>query len=178
MNLPVLRGERVALRKLTDDDVEILLPTVHEPGIAEWWGDTSDPDHQREDFRRDGRAFAICVGDELAGWLGFDEETDPDYPSVALDIMLLPRFQGQRLGPDAIRTAVRWFVDHRGHHRFSIDPAVENKRAIATYRSVGFKPVGVLRQYERAPDGHWRDGLLMDALADDMSGHLYDTRET
>jgi aminoglycoside 6'-N-acetyltransferase len=28
--------------------------------------------------------------------------------------------------------------------------------------------VGVLRSYERAPDGSWRDGLLMDLLADEL----------
>ena len=28
--------------------------------------------------------------------------------------------------------------------------------------------VGVLRAYERAPDGSWRDGLLMDLLADEL----------
>ena len=53
----------------------------------------------------------------------------------------------------------------RGHHRFTIDPAAANARAIRAYEAVGFRPVGVLRRYERGPDGRWRDGLLMDLLA-------------
>ena len=57
----------------------------------------------------------------------------------------------------------------RGHHRLIIDPAVANERAIATYASLGFKPVGVMRRYERGPDGTWHDGLLMDLLADELS---------
>jgi aminoglycoside 6'-N-acetyltransferase len=168
MELPVLTSERLTLRPLCDDDVEALLPAVYEPGIAEWWGDTSDPDYQREGFRNEGSAFAIYVADEVAGWLAFHEETEPDYRQVALDIMLRPGFQDQGLGPEALRTVMRWFIDVRGHHRFTIDPSAANQRAIAAYERVGFRPVGVLRQQERAPDGHWRDGLLMDLLAEEL----------
>ena len=169
MQLPVLKGERLTLRPLSDEDVEVLLPAVYEPGIAEWWGDTSDADYQREGFRNEGRAFAIDVDGQVAGWLAFHEETEPDYKSVALDIMLRPGFHGRGLGPDALRLAIRWFVDERGHHRFTIDPTVDNHRAIEAYKHVGFKPVGILRKSERAPDGQWRDGLLMDLLADELA---------
>jgi aminoglycoside 6'-N-acetyltransferase len=58
-------------------------------------------------------------------------------------------------------------VDERGHHRFSIDPAAANERAIPCYAGLGFKPVGVMRQYERGDDG-WHDNLLMDLLADEL----------
>jgi aminoglycoside 6'-N-acetyltransferase len=34
--------------------------------------------------------------------------------------------------------------------------------------SAGFKPVGIFRKAERAPDGHWRDALLMDLLAEEI----------
>ncbi len=168
MELPVLRNERLTLRPLSDEDVEALLPAVYEPGIAEWWGDTSDADYQREGFRNEGSAFAIYAGDEVAGWLAFHEETEPDYRQVALDIMLRPGFQGQGLGPEALRTIIRWFIDTHGHHRFTIDPSAQNRRAIKAYASVGFKPVGLLRKAERAPDGRWRDSLLMDLLAEDL----------
>jgi len=168
VDLPTLHGERVTLRKLTADDIERLLPAVYEPGIAEWWGDTSDADYQREGFENEGKAFAIDLGDELAGWLCFHEETEPDYPSVTFDILLLPAFQGQGLGPEALRALIRWFIDERGHHFFMIDPAAENHRAIAAYKAAGFRPVGILRKQERAPDGRWRDSLLMDLLAEDL----------
>jgi mannose-6-phosphate isomerase-like protein (cupin superfamily) len=47
-----------------------------------------------------------------------------------------------------------------------IDPALDNGRAISCYRKVGFRPVGVMRRYERGPDGTFHDGLLMELLAD------------
>ncbi|HEX2508373.1 MAG TPA: GNAT family protein [Miltoncostaeaceae bacterium] len=55
-----------------------------------------------------------------------------------------------------------------GHHRFTIDPAVANERAIRSYAAVGFRPVGVMRAYERGRDGAWHDNLLMDLLAGEL----------
>lgn len=56
-------------------------------------------------------------------------------------------------------------------HQFVIDPAANNEAAIACYAMVGFKPVGVMRSYERSADGSWCDGLLMDMIhADRQSG--------
>ena len=69
------------------------------------------------------------------------------------------------LGPEAIRLAARCLFEVRGHHRLTIDPAAENLRAIHAYERVGFRPVGVMRQYERGRDGTWHDGLLMDTCS-------------
>jgi len=33
---------------------------------------------------------------------------------------------------------------------------------------MGFRRVGVMRQYERSPEGVWRDGLLMDMLRGEL----------
>ena len=67
-----------------------------------------------------------------------------------------------------VRTIARYLLEVRGHHRLTIDPAADNLRAIRTYEKVGFKPVGVLRQYERGVDGKYHDGLLMDMLAGEL----------
>ena len=56
----------------------------------------------------------------------------------------------------------------RGHHRLTIDPAADNAKAIRSYERVGFRPVGIMRRYERGLDGTWHDGLLMDLLAGEL----------
>jgi aminoglycoside 6'-N-acetyltransferase len=57
----------------------------------------------------------------------------------------------------------------RGHHRITIDPAAANTPAIRCYEKVGFRPVGIMRRYERVrEDRDWHDGLLMDLLAEDL----------
>jgi aminoglycoside 6'-N-acetyltransferase len=61
-----------------------------------------------------------------------------------------------------MRALMRHLVDDRGHHRFTVDPAVANQRAIHVYEKLGFRRVGAMRAYERGEDGVWRDGLLME----------------
>lgn len=50
-----------------------------------------------------------------------------------------------------------------------IGPAADNAAAIRCYGKVGFRPVGIMRSYERGPDGTWHDGLLMDLLAEEIT---------
>jgi aminoglycoside 6'-N-acetyltransferase len=159
----LLRGERVALRRGTVQDTDALLTILAEPEIERWWGpyDEADVHAQLPD------SYVILVDDVVIGWLQFSEETTPDYRHVGLDIMVTTRLRGRGYGREALRLVIRHFVA-AGHHRFTIDPAIDNGRAISAYAAVGFKPVGILRSYERAPDGTWRDGLLMDLLADEL----------
>lgn len=164
----MLHDSELTLRPPDDADVDALVRMLDEPSISAWWGFNRDLDYLRDGLRNEGRAFAIEVGGELAGWLGFDEEKDPDYQQVGLDIMLAPAFQDCGLGPRALRLAIDWLASERGHHRFTIDPALANERAIAAYAKVGFRPIGVMRQYDRGPDGEWRDALLMDLLAEEL----------
>jgi aminoglycoside 6'-N-acetyltransferase len=166
VELPVLPAARLTLRPLQAQDVEALAAIIESPGVREWWG-TTEPERLRAELA-DGDAFVIEVGGAVAGWLAVSEEDAPDYRHVALDIMLAPAHQDRGLGSEALRTAIGWLADAHGHHRFTIDPAARNERAIRAYRAVGFRPVGVLRRYERGPDGQWHDGLLMDLLADEL----------
>jgi aminoglycoside 6'-N-acetyltransferase len=167
MELPRLHGERVTLRPLEDKDLEPLAAIIREPSVAKWWGESDEPERLRDNLRMDGGAFVIESDGELAGWLGFVEETEPEYRSVSFDISLSERFQGEGLGTDALRTLIRWFADERGHHRFTIDPNAGNERAIKAYAAVGFKPIGITRKSELV-DGEWTDGLFMDLLIEEL----------
>ena len=63
---------------------------------------------------------------------------------------------------------MRLLIDERGHHRITIDPAVDNVAAIRAYEKAGFRRIGVMRKSERDADGHgWHDSLLMELLAED-----------
>ena len=140
------------------------------PGVREWWGSLDDTEHTREGLVNDDAAFAIEVDGALAGWLGYNEETDPDHRYAGLDNFLAPEHQDRRLGPAALRLAAEWLFEQRGHHRLTIDPACENARAIRAYAAVGFRPVGVMRRYERGADGRRHDNLLMDLLREELRG--------
>src|SRR3954469_542863 len=102
-SLPVLRGNRLTLRPIEEADLDALTQIVT---ASEWWGTVGD----RDDLLQDGRAFAIEVDGEVAGWLGFDEEREPEYMFASLDIMLGPEVQARGLGPEALRLAIDWLV--------------------------------------------------------------------
>jgi len=164
VELPVLHGEGVTLRPATKADVAGLTEILADPDATSWWG-RYDAARVRAEV---AGTWAIEIAGALAGWLHAHEEPDPDFPSVAFDIVLGAPARSRGHGREALRTAIRWFARERGHHRFTIDPAVENERAIRAYEAVGFRRVGVMRRYERGPDGRWRDGLLMDLLSEEL----------
>lgn len=116
----------------------------------------------------DTTAWTIAVDDEVAGSIQTAQEADPDYRHASIDLFLGPTFQGRGLGSDAIHTLARWLFADRGQHRLTIDPSAANERAIRAYTDIGFRPVGVMRRYERGPDGTFHDGLLMDLLRDEF----------
>ena len=162
----LLRGERVALRPLVADDLGAVYDGLREPEVARWWN-AFDEDRIREELlgARGTTAFAIEVDGAFAGAVMCSEELDPDYRHAGIDIFLAGAYQDRGYGSEAIRVLARHLFGARGHHRLTIDPALANERAIRAYERVGFCAVGVMRDYERGPDGSWEDGLLMDLLA-------------
>jgi aminoglycoside 6'-N-acetyltransferase len=164
----ILRGGRVALRPGVDADVGRLESVLNEPDVRHRWGhfDTAEI---REQFVGSDVAFVIEVDREVIGAIQFHEEEDPMYRHAGIDIFLGGSQRGRGLGTEAIRVLARHLITERGHHRLSIDPAADNEVAIRAYERVGFRKVGVLRKYERGPDGTWHDGLLMDMLAEDFT---------
>ena len=167
---PTLDGDLVRLRAIGETDRPALIEVLADPTVVEWW-DTRGPENSAEELiagEPDWFVWAIEVDGEVAGSIQASEENDPDYRHAGIDIFLSSRFQGRGLGTDAVRTVARWLFDARGHHRLTIDPAAANARAIHTYEKVGFRPVGVMRQYERGVSRTFHDGLLMDMLRGEL----------
>jgi len=164
-----LQGDQVVLRTVVPDDVPELLRILRTPEVRRWWRDEAEREGWPFDDPSEPR-FAIRVEGRVVGLVQYGEEEDPDYRHASIDIFLDPAFHGRAIGRDAIRTLARYLIHHLGHHRLTIDPAADNRNAIRAYAAVGFRPVGIMRQYEKNADGHgWHDGLLMDLLADEMS---------
>jgi aminoglycoside 6'-N-acetyltransferase len=141
-----------------------LLAIAREPEVARWWLRVDEAQLRS----RPGDSFAIEHEGQLAGYAEVWEELDPEYRHAGIDLFLGHAYQGRGLGGDAVLTLARHLVHDRGHHRLVIDPAAENERAIRAFERVGFRPVGVQRKVELAEDGSWRDGLLMDMLAEEL----------
>jgi aminoglycoside 6'-N-acetyltransferase len=164
-----LDGERVRLRSTTPDDAAALHTILCTPGVARWWPNVTLEECEEIVARDDVEAFVIEFDGEPIGVIQYSEERDPDYEHAGIDIAIHDEWQGRGLGTDAVRTLARHLVHDRGIHRLTIDPAAANDRAIRCYEKVGFRPVGVMRDYERGGDGTWHDGLLMDLLPGDFT---------
>jgi aminoglycoside 6'-N-acetyltransferase len=162
----MLRGERVTLRPIEAGDVDRLTEILNEPDVERWWG-RWDEDRVRKELIAEPEAviFMIETGDEAIGLIQYYEEDDPYFRHAGVDLAVASAWQNQGYGTEALRVVVRYLLEERGHHRLVIDPAVANERAVRAYERVGFRPVGVMRQYSLGPDGVWHDGLLMDMLA-------------
>jgi aminoglycoside 6'-N-acetyltransferase len=150
----MMRDSEIVLRAHRDDDGQAVAALLAEPEVNRWW---PDGHYDRQ------RGWVVEVDGEFAGWLQYEEEVYEWFPRVAFDIALTTALHGRGYGRRVLRLVVEHFVA-KGHHRFTIDPNVENARAIRCYAAAGFKPVGVLRAYERNLDGGWSDGLLMDLV--------------
>jgi hypothetical protein len=91
---------------LEDGEVDQLAAILMRAGVREWWGSLEDPEHTREGLDNDGAAFAIANDGALGGWLGYNEETDPDHRHGAV------------LGgscPDGVRIVLKCCGWHRQH---------------------------------------------------------------
>ncbi len=168
-----LEGDRVRLRVITLADDPTLERIFTDPEVTPWWprSSTDDADSMLADDEISPFLIERRVTEEAGppswepiGFLQTYENSDPQYRHAGIDLALVGEAQGQGYGPEALRVALDWLSGELDHHRVVIDPRADNARAIHTYTKVGFQTVGVLRHYERQPDGSWADGLLMEWL--------------
>jgi aminoglycoside 6'-N-acetyltransferase len=167
-----LRGTLVSLRPATADDIPALASIRATPEVYRWWRGEGDMESAVAEDLADEEANTFVVEHEgrVVGAIQWSAESEPDYRHASIDIYLDPQVHGRGLGTDAVRTLARHLVADQGFHRLVIDPAANNAAAIACYSKVGFRPVGVMRRYERGSDGTWHDGLLMDLLDGELIG--------
>jgi aminoglycoside 6'-N-acetyltransferase len=168
--MTVLNGDKVLLRPAAAGDVPELAAIRAMPQVFVRWRGTDDLDAEIIGDMNDPGLHLLAIESEgvVVGAIQWAAEEDSDYRHASVDIFVDPAVHGRGIGTDAVRTLCKHLVDHHAFHRLVIDPAADNAAAIACYAKVGFKPVGVMRRYERDADGVWRDGLLMDLLAGEL----------
>jgi aminoglycoside 6'-N-acetyltransferase len=169
--LRTLQGEHVSLRPATIEDIPSLAAIRATPEVFRWWRGGADMASEVATDLADTEAqtFAVMRDGHVVGAIQWSSEDEPDYRHASIDIYLDPAVHGRGLGTDAVRTLARHLIADLSFHRLVIDPAADNAAAIACYSKVGFRPIGVMRKYERGSDGTWHDGLLMDMLAEELT---------
>ncbi len=179
-----LSGQQVVLRPVVKADLAELARIRATPEVVARWRGAEDVEAElRFDLDDDEtEQYVITIASTKAalqdhsnsepvtiGLVQWGSEEDPDYLHATIDIYIDPEYHGRGFGTDAVTALARHLFRDRGHHRITIDPAADNHVAIRSYTKVGFRPIGVLRRYERGSDGAWHDGLLMELLDTDLA---------
>lgn len=90
---------------------------------------------------------------------------------ASLGISLLPEYQNQGYGGEAIDWALNWSFRYANLHTVSVTTVSHNKRAAALYEKMGFVAEGRKRQTVWL-DRQWYDELLFSMTEDEWEARL------
>ncbi len=156
----------MTLRAPVEADGVPLLGILSEPEVSKWWvGYTAE--RVRSEILDSDAALVMEIDGRCAGAIFLYPNDDAEYEHVVIHLFLGADWYRHRYGAEALAIVINHLVG-LGRHRFTLDPNVFNQPAIRSYERLGFRRVGVLRDYQLRPDGHWEDGLLMDLLHSDF----------
>jgi len=156
----------MSLRPPVEADAAPLLDILTESEVSKWWvGYTAD--RVREEILESDAALVMDIDGLCAGAVFLYPNDDAEYEHVVIHLFLGANWYRRRFGAEALSIAINHLVG-AGHHRFTLDPNLYNEPAIRSYERLGFRRVGVLRDYQLRPNGKWEDGLLMDLLHSDF----------
>ncbi len=170
IDVPVLSGARLVLRRPRAEDVEARFRLGTHREIVEAYGGTFDPaaiftrsDAQSEISFIEQHDYAWII--DVNGFVGHVRffGIDPHDRRAALAIGIEdPACLGKGYGAEAVRLALS-YIFSTGLHRVSARVLAGNDRAIACYRKCGFQVEG--REREAAlVDGRWQDDIIMGVL--------------
>jgi aminoglycoside 6'-N-acetyltransferase len=136
----VIRGERTSLRPVSDDDLDLLVGWLADPEVYRWWeGRPLSRDEVADLYtgrrRPEVDPFIVEADGVPVGYLQVWRGTET---SGGIDMFLVPEARGRGLGPDAARAASRFLLDRRGWTEVTVDPMVDNLRAIRAFERAGF----------------------------------------
>ncbi|CAG7602465.1 GNAT family N-acetyltransferase [Leucobacter soli] len=163
---PLLQGPLVTLRDPEEDDLPSILAVLEEPEVSFWWVGFDADRVRREFIDHPETTRLIEVEGQAVGVLIVLRGEDPEYPTTVMHIFLSTAFRGRRIGEEAMALAIRHEFS-AGVTRITLDPNVKNHGAIRSYERLGFKPIGILRDYQVRPGGALEDALFLDLTRGD-----------
>lgn len=170
----ILRGEKVYLRELRDDDLPLLVKWWNDPQAAALQTVVVRPQPEStivEKYRAwsankesTGAWFSIVAqeDDGLVGGISLFGANAPNR-AATLAISIGSEHWSRGLGTDALRVMVRYGFQELGLNRIGLGVWAFNDRAIAAYRKVGFVEEGRRRQMTLHA-GRFYDEVLMSIL--------------
>ena len=163
---PIIRGERVWLRRFENDDVASYKAAVNDADVAYWAGyvyPQNDVMVERFfDKRASGEEFFFVIspldGSEFLGtiWL-WNMGNRLGGPELSMFIADAAN-RGKGLGSDAIDAMLDFAFGHLDHHRIWLTTLASNTGAQRAFEKAGFREEGVVR------DHYLRHGRRVDSV--------------
>ena len=135
----------VALRLTRDADAELIGDWLRAPEVGRFWGDGRVVTVEDVLAKYTGRrapevvSYLISEGAHPVGYVQAWQE-DGRY---GLDMFIAAEAQGRGIGPRAARALATELAD-LGWRPLTVDPAVDNSRAVSAWLAAGFAPTGDL----------------------------------
>ncbi|HEY3073197.1 MAG TPA: GNAT family N-acetyltransferase [Candidatus Limnocylindrales bacterium] len=136
----MIRGDRTFLRPATDDDLDLLVGWLADPEVFRWWEGRPLSREEVADMytgrkKPEVEPFVVEADGVPVGYLQCWQGTET---SGGIDMFLAPEARGRGFGHDAARAASRFLLDRRGWSEVTVDPMVDNIRAIRAFERAGF----------------------------------------
>ncbi len=172
---PILGPHEVSLRPVTHDDLPAIMRWRNDPEVVRFWDvpPASEAEYLEELFEPDDApAWQLVIehrGRPIGQLQYWHPTSDPDdHWSAGIDLYIgEPDGRDRGLGTEAVRVALQYLFEVKRLHRVTIDPEVDNRRAIRVYEKAGYRFDGVLRHNDRFEDGRWVDSYMMSILEDE-----------
>ena len=138
-------GDDVTLRLTGEADAELISEWLRAPEVDRFWGDgrvvTVEAVLAKYTGRRTPEVVSYLIS-EPAQPVGYLQAWQED-GRFGLDMFVAAEAQGRGIGPRAAR-ALATELASLGWHPLTVDPAVDNARAVKAWLGAGFAPTGEL----------------------------------
>lgn len=139
-----IAGESTLLVPATEEHLPLLAEWFADPEFVRDWGGqplTREEVAAKYTGRRRPAVVSLLIL-KGADPVGYAQYVTSGPHEGGIDMVLLPRAQGQGHGPDAARALIRHLHAVVGWDRITVDPEASNRRAIRAWSKAGFRPVG------------------------------------
>ncbi len=168
-----IQGPRLRLRPIMEADLPSMFRWLSDPAVAEFYGEpprsAESLQHYLEPDVQPVWRFIIEAGKEGIGEVQYHYPywgQEYEWPA-GIDIYIGAAANRERgLGTEAVRTMLQHLFESNQVHIVTIDPEVDNKRAIRCYERAGFRRDGVLCDHAKE-HGRYINTYYMSILADE-----------
>jgi RimJ/RimL family protein N-acetyltransferase len=172
----VIKGERVLLRPVDDDDLPLIHRWVNHPEVWRYMDYESpfslaDVADDLERSRKEGFPYTIVVDDRPIGRIGVNKFRRRDRICSIYMFIGEPAFWGQGLARDAAMTMLAYAFDRWDLNRVELWTLPDNNRALRMYEGCGFVEEARLRE-RSFKEGRWVDHVVMSVNREEFARAL------